>query len=67
MDINIPFVGPAYERQRAQSTDISDPDVNHALCVPMSIHIGRVSLYAGIPSLDMLTVRKPTTANWNAY
>jgi len=53
MDINI-LVGPAYERQRSQSTDISNPDVNHALCVPMSIHIERVSLYAGMPSLDML-------------
>jgi hypothetical protein len=53
MDINI-LVGPAYERQRAQLTDISNPDVNHTLCVPMEIHIGRISLYAGIPSLDML-------------
>jgi hypothetical protein len=53
MDINI-FVGPAYERQRAQSTDIPNPDVNRALCVPVSIHIGRVGLYAGMPNLDML-------------
>jgi hypothetical protein len=60
------FVGPAYERQRIQSIDVSEPDVNHTLCMPMSIRIGRVSLYAGIPSLDMLTVRKPP-AIWNAY
>ena len=53
MDINI-LVGPVYERQRAQSTDIPNSDVNHALCVPMGIHIGRVGLYAGMPSLDML-------------
>ena len=66
MDINI-LVEPVYERQRAQSTDIPNPDVNHALCVPMGIHIGRVGLYAGMLNLDMLTVRKPTTANWNAY
>jgi len=66
MDINI-LVRPVYERQRTQSADISEPDVNHALCVPMSIHIGRVGLYAGMPSLDMLIIRKPTIANWNAY
>jgi hypothetical protein len=48
MDINI-LVGPVYERQRAQSTDVSDPDVNHTLCVPMGMHIGMVSLYAGMP------------------
>jgi hypothetical protein len=65
MDINI-LVGPAYERQRAQSTDVSNPDVNHTLYVPMEIHIGRVSLYVGIPSLDMPTIRKPP-AIWNAY
>ena len=53
MDINI-LVGPVYERQRTQLIDISNPNVNHALCVPMSIHIGRVGLYAGMPSLDML-------------
>jgi hypothetical protein len=47
MDINI--LVELYERQRAQSTDISNPDVNHALCVPMGIRIGRVSLYAGTP------------------
>jgi hypothetical protein len=43
MDINIPFVGPAYERQRAQSTGISEPDVNHILCMPMGIHIGMIT------------------------
>ena len=53
MDINI-LVRPVYERQRAQSTDISNPDVNHTLCMPMGTHIGRVNLYAGIPNLDML-------------
>ena len=52
MDINI-LVGPVYERQRTQLTDVFNPDVNHALCVPMSIHIRRVGLYAGMPSLDM--------------
>jgi hypothetical protein len=65
MDINI-LVGPVYKRQRTQSTDISIHDVNHTLCVPMGMHIGMVSLYAGMPSLDTLTVSKPT-ANWNAY
>ena len=44
-----PLVGTAYERQRTQSTDVSDLDVNHTLCVPMAIHIGRVSLYVGTP------------------
>jgi len=56
MDINI-LVRPVYERQRAQSTDVSNPDVNHALCVPMGTHIGRVSLYAGMPNLDTPTDR----------
>jgi len=65
MDINI-FIGSAYERQRTQLTDIPNPDVNHALCVPMGIHIGRVGLYAGMPNLDMLTVRK-LTIKWDAY
>jgi hypothetical protein len=46
MDINI-LVRPVYERQRAQSTDISELDVSYALCVPMGTHIGRVGLYAG--------------------
>ena len=46
MDINI-LVGPVYGRQRAQSTGISELDVSYALCVPMGIRIGRVSLYAG--------------------
>src|SRR6266481_3454076 len=59
MDINI-LVGPVYERQRAQSTDISNPDVNHTLCMPMGIYTpGLGSLYAGIPSLD-------TLRNWSA-
>jgi hypothetical protein len=53
MNINI-LVGSAYKRQRTRSTDISEPDINHTLCVPMEIHIRKVSLYAGIPSLDML-------------
>jgi hypothetical protein len=67
MDINT-LVRPVYERQRAQSTDISNPDVNHTLCMPMSIYTpGHESLYAGMPSLDMLIIRKPTIANWNAY
>jgi hypothetical protein len=65
MDINI-LVGPVYERQRTQLTDVSEPDVNHTLCMPMGMHIGMVSLYAGIPSLDTPTIRKPTV-NWNAY
>ena len=44
-----------YKGQRwLRSTDISEPDVNHTLCVPMGIRIGRVSLYAGTPNLDML-------------
>jgi hypothetical protein len=47
MDINI-LVRPVYGRQRAQSTGISELDVSYALCVPMGIHIGRVSLYAGM-------------------
>ena len=64
MDINIP-VGPAYERQRIQLTDVSELDVNQTLCVPMGMHIGMVGLYAGMPSLDMPTIRKPT-AIWNA-
>jgi hypothetical protein len=33
----------------------------------MGTHIGRVSLYAGMPNLDKSLIRKPTTANWNAY
>jgi hypothetical protein len=54
MDINI-LVGPAYERQRTQSTGIFEPDVNHILCMPMGIYTpGHESLYAGMPSLDML-------------
>jgi hypothetical protein len=53
IDINI-LVRSAYERQRTRLTDISEPDINHTLYVPMEIHIERVSLYAGIPSLDML-------------
>jgi hypothetical protein len=66
MDINI-LVRPVYERQRAQSTDISNPDVNHTLCMPMGIYTpGLGSLYAGIPSLDTPTIRKPP-AIWNAY
>jgi hypothetical protein len=48
MDINI-LVRPIYERQRAQSTNISEPDINHTLCMPMGMHIGIVSLYAGMP------------------
>ena len=32
----------------------------------MGMHIGMVSLYAGMPSLDTPTIRKPT-ANWNVY
>ena len=60
------LVGPVYERQRAQSTDISNPDVNHTLCMPMGIYTpGLGSLYAGIPSLDTPTIRKPP-AIWNA-
>jgi hypothetical protein len=67
MDINI-LVRPVYERQRAQSTDIFNPDVNHTLCMPMGIYTpGHESLYAGMPSLDMLIIRKPTIADWNAY
>jgi len=67
MDINI-LVRPVYERQRAQSTDISNPDVNHTLCMPMGIYTpSHESLYAGMPSLDMLIIRKPTIADWNAY
>jgi hypothetical protein len=50
MDINI-LVRPVNGRQRIQSTGISELDVNHALCVPMGIHIGRVGLYAGMPKL----------------
>jgi hypothetical protein len=53
MDINS-LVRPVYKRQRTQLTDVSNPDVNHTLYVPVEIHIGKVSLYAGIPSLDML-------------
>jgi hypothetical protein len=34
--------------------------------MPMGMHVGMVSLYTGMPSLDTLTIRKPT-ANWNAY
>jgi hypothetical protein len=41
MDINI-LVGPVYGRQRPRLTDISDPDVNHTLCMPMGIHIGMI-------------------------
>jgi hypothetical protein len=48
MNINI-LVGPVYERQRAQSTNISEPDINHTLCMPIGMHIGMVSLYAGMP------------------
>jgi hypothetical protein len=52
MDINI-LVEPVYERQRAQSTGISEPDVNHILCMPMGIYTpGHESLYAGMLSLD---------------
>jgi hypothetical protein len=54
MDINIP-VRPTYERQRIQLTNVSELDVNQTLCVPMGMHIGIVSLYAGIPSLDTPT------------
>jgi hypothetical protein len=64
MDINI-LVRPVYERQRAQSSGTSD--VSNTLCMPMGMHIGMVSLYAGTPSLDTLTVRKPTIIDWNAY
>jgi hypothetical protein len=53
MDINI-LVRPVYGRQRTQSTGISELDVSYALCVPMGIRIGRVSLYAGMPNLDRL-------------
>jgi hypothetical protein len=42
MDINI-LVEPVCERQRAQSTDISNPDVNHTLCMPMGMHIGMIT------------------------
>jgi hypothetical protein len=66
MDINI-LVRPVYGRQRAQSPGIFESDVSNILCVPMGIRIGRVGLYAGMPNLDTLTVRKPTIANWNAY
>jgi hypothetical protein len=59
MDINI-LVRPVFERQRAQSIDIPNPNINHALCVPMDIHIERIGLYAGMPNLDMLTIRKLT-------
>ena len=65
MDINI-LVGPAYERQRTQLTDVSELDVNQTLYVPMGMHIGMVGLYAGMPSLDMPTIRKPP-AIWNVY
>jgi hypothetical protein len=58
MDINI-LVRPVYGRQRAQSTGISELDVSYALCVPMSIYIGRVGLYVGPLNLDMLR-------NWSA-
>jgi hypothetical protein len=60
-----------YKGQRwLRLTDISNPDVNHALCVPMGTHIERVSLYAGMSKLWHATklVSKPTTIiNWNAY
>jgi hypothetical protein len=46
MDTNI-LVKPVCERQRAQLTDISNPNVNHVLYVPMGTHIERVGLYAG--------------------
>jgi hypothetical protein len=42
MDINI-LVKPVYERQRAQSTDISEPDVNQTPCMPTGIHIGMIT------------------------
>jgi hypothetical protein len=64
MDINI-LVRPVYGRQRAQSSGISD--ISNTLCVPMGIRIGRVGLYAGMPNLNTLTIRKPTIANWNVY
>jgi hypothetical protein len=67
MDINI-LVKPVYKRQRAQLTDISNPDINHTLYMPMSIYTpGHESLYASMPSLDKLIDSKPTTNNWNAY
>jgi hypothetical protein len=65
MDINIP-VRPAYERQRIPLTDVSELNVNQTLCVPMGMHIGMISLYEDIPTLDTLTVSKPT-AKWDAY
>ena len=36
------------------------------LYMPMGIYIGMISLYAGMSSLDMSTIRKPP-AIWNAY
>jgi len=62
MDINI--LVELYERQRTQSTDVSNPDVNHALCVLMGTHIGRVGLYAGMPSLDTLIPLSPMYDQW---
>ena len=63
MDINI-LVKSIYERQRAQLTDISNPNINHILCMPMGIYTsGHESLYAGMPSLDMLIIRKPIIAD----
>jgi hypothetical protein len=53
MDINI-LVRPVYGRQRTQSIGISELNVSYALCVPMGIHIRKVSLYAGTPNLDTL-------------
>jgi hypothetical protein len=67
MDINT-LVRPVYERQRAQLTNISNPNVNHTLYMPIGIYTsGHESLYAGMPSLDMLIIRKPIIANWNVY
>jgi hypothetical protein len=65
MDINT-LVRPVYGRQRAQSPG-TESDISNTLYVPMGIRIGRVGLYAGMPNLDTLTVRKPTIIDWNAY
>src|SRR5258708_14615402 len=54
------FVGPAYERQRTQSTDISNPDVNQTLRTPMGIHIGMAACtQACLPSTRPLSANPP--------
>src|SRR5258705_13913960 len=59
MDINI-LVGPVYERQRTRSTDISEPDVNQTLCVPMGMHIGMAACtQACLASTRPLSASRP--------